>query len=60
MIRQLVKIEPAIWIGLRNIGASGIHHDKDSRQPEHTSGIGKGIIRFQVNEAGEPIATRPQ
>jgi hypothetical protein len=46
--------------GVEVYDSSGIHHDKDSRQPEHTSGIGKGIIRFQVNEAGEPIATRPQ
>jgi hypothetical protein len=35
--------------------SSGIHHDKDSR-PEHTSGVGAGVIRFQLNEAGEPIA----
>jgi hypothetical protein len=35
--------------------SSGIHHDDDSR-PEHTSGVGEGIITFRVNESGEPIA----
>jgi hypothetical protein len=35
--------------------SSGIHHDDDSR-PEHTSGVGEGIITFRVNERGEPIA----
>jgi hypothetical protein len=35
--------------------SSGIHHDADSR-PDHSSGVGKGIINFRVNEEGEPIA----
>jgi len=35
--------------------SSGIHHDDDSRL-EHTSGVGKGIITFRVNESGEPIS----
>jgi hypothetical protein len=35
--------------------SSGIHHDNDSR-PEHTSGVGKGVITFRINQSGLPIA----
>ena len=41
--------------GVEVYDSSGIHHDDDSR-PEHTSGVGKGVITFRVNESGEPIA----
>jgi hypothetical protein len=35
--------------------SSGIHHDEDSR-PKHTSGVGKGVMTFRVNQSGEPIS----
>jgi hypothetical protein len=35
--------------------SSGILHDNDSR-PEHTSGVGRGVITFRINQSGEPIA----
>jgi hypothetical protein len=35
--------------------SSGIHHDEDSR-PRDTSGIGKGVINFRVDERGMPVA----
>jgi hypothetical protein len=34
--------------------SSGIHHDDDSR-PKATSGIGKGVITFKVDERGIPV-----
>jgi hypothetical protein len=37
--------------------SSGIHHDDDSR-PKETSGIGKGVILFQVDDRGAPVAFR--
>jgi hypothetical protein len=35
--------------------SSGILHDNDSR-PEHTGGLGRGVITFRINQSGEPIA----
>jgi hypothetical protein len=35
--------------------SSGVVHDNDSR-PEHTSGVGSGVITFRINQSGEPIA----
>jgi hypothetical protein len=35
--------------------SSGIHHDDDSR-PRETSGIGKGVLTFRVDDRGEPVA----
>lgn len=34
--------------------SSGIHHDDDTR-PESTSGIGKGVITFRVDDRGVPV-----
>jgi hypothetical protein len=35
--------------------SSGIHHEEDTRPPS-TSGVGRGIIFFRVNQGGQPIA----
>ena len=35
--------------------SSGILHYNDSR-PEHTTGLGRGVITFRINQSGEPIA----
>jgi hypothetical protein len=35
--------------------STGIHHDDDSR-PKETSGIGKGVITFRVDDRGVPVA----
>jgi hypothetical protein len=37
--------------------SSGIHHDEDSR-PKATSGIGAGVITFQVDDRGGPVGFR--
>jgi hypothetical protein len=34
--------------------SSGIHHDDDSR-PKSTTGIGKGVITFEVDDQGVPV-----
>jgi hypothetical protein len=40
--------------GVSVYDSSGIHHDDDTR-PKTTSGIGKGVITFRVDDRGVPI-----
>jgi len=40
--------------GVSVYDSSGIHHDDDTR-PKTTSGIGKGVITFRVDDRGVPV-----